>query len=149
MTASTKVYANAQKHLDADVDFVADTIKATLHASSYTPNQATDEFFNAVTNELTTANGYTAGGVALGTKSVTVTSLTTAYKAAATTWTAGLGQTLTARWCVIRKDTGTSSTSPVLAYVLLDTTPADVSATNAAFTITWDATDGVFKVVAS
>lgn len=149
MTASTKVYGNAQKHLDADVDFAADTIKAALASSSYTPNQATHEFFSDITNELTTANGYTAGGATLGTKSVTVTSLTTAYKAAATTWTAGVGQTLTARYCIVYKSTGTGSTSPLLAYVLLDTTPADVSATNAAFTITWDATDGVFKVVAS
>lgn len=149
MAAQTKVYGNTQKHLDNDVDWASDTIKVSLHTSAYTPNQATDEFFSTVTNELATANGYTSGGATLASKSVTVTSLTTAYKAGATTWTAGAGQTITARYAVVRKDTGTASTSPVLAYVLLDTTPADVSATNAAFTITWDSTDGVFKVVAA
>jgi hypothetical protein len=154
MAASTKVYGTAQKHLDADVDWVADTIKVTMHSSSYTPNQSTHEFFSSVTNELTTANGYTAGGATLGTKSVTVTGLVTAYLAAATSWSVASGQTLTARWAVVRKDTGTAATSPVLAYVLLDTTPADVTASasggaSTTFTLTWDATDGVFKVTAS
>lgn len=148
MAAQTKVYGNTQKHLDQDVDWVADTIKVSLHTSAYVPNQATDEFFSTVTNELATANGYTAGGLALASKAVTVTSLTTAYKAAASSWTAS-GGPITARYAVVRKDTGTATTSPVLAYCLLDTTPADVSATSAAFTVTWDSTDGVFKVVAS
>ena len=146
--ATTTVYANAQKHLDDDVDWSSDTIKVTLHSSAYTP-ASSHEFFNSVTNELSTANGYTNGGATLGTKSRTVTGNVTAYKAAATTWTAGAGQTLTARYAVVRKDTGTASTSPVLCYVLLDSAPADVSATNAAFTLTWDSTDGVFKVTAS
>lgn len=143
----TKVYGNAQKHLDQDVDFVADTIKVTLHTATYAPNQATDEFFSSATNELATGAGYTAGGATLGTKSVAVTSLTTAYRAAATSWTAS--GSLTARYAVVWKDTGVATTSPLLAYVLLDSAPADVTATNAAFTLTWDATDGVFKVVAS
>lgn len=143
----TKVYGTAQKHLDADVDFVADTIKVTLHTSAYVPNQATHEFASSLTNELPTANGYTVGGATLGTKSVVVTSLTTAYRAAATSWTAS--GSLTARWAVVWKDTGVATTSPLLAYVLLDSAPADVTATNAAFTLTWDATDGVFKVVAA
>lgn len=147
--AQTLVYGTAQKHLDADVDWVADTIKMTLHTSAYTFNQATHEFFSSVTNELGTANGYTAGGATLASKSVTVTSLTTAYKAAAVTWTPGAGQTLTARFAVVWKDTGSAATSPVLARILLDSAPADVSATNAAFTVTPDATDGVFKAVAS
>jgi hypothetical protein len=143
----TKVYGNAQKHLDVDVDFAADTIKCTLHTSTYSPNQATHEFASSLTNELSTANGYTVGGATLGTKSVTVTSLTTAYKAAATSWTAS--GSITARYAVVWKDTGSAATSPLLAYVLLDSAPADVTATNAAFTITWDSTDGVFKAVAS
>ena len=47
---------------------------------------------------------------------------------------------------VIRKDTGTDSTSPLLGYVDLG---ADTSATNADWTATWDATDGVLKITAS
>jgi len=144
----TTVYNNAPKHIDDDVDWSADTIKVTLHSSSYTFS-ATHEFFSSITNELTTANGYTAGGATLGTKSRTVTGAVTAYKAAATTWTPGAAETLTARYAVVRKDTGTPSTSPVLICVLLDSAPADKSASNAAFTLTWDSTDGVFKITAS
>lgn len=118
----------------------------SAHSSSYTPNQSTHEFFTDATNELSTANGYTAGGATLGTKSVALSSLTTALKAAATTWTPGAGQTLTIRYLVIRKDTGTGSTSPLLGYVDLG---ADTSATNAAWTATWDSTDGVLKLTAS
>lgn len=148
MAATTVVFNNAQKHLDDDVDWASDTIKVSLHSSSYTPSQS-HEFFSSVTNELSTANGYTAGGATLGTKSVVVTGTATQYRAAATTWTAGSGETLTARYAIVRKDSGSAATSPLLCYVLLDNTPADVSATNADFTITWHATDGVFKVTAS
>lgn len=156
MAVVTKVYGTAQKHLDADVDWASDTIKGSLHSSSYTPTQATDEFFTSATNELTTLNGYTAGGQTLASKSVTVTSLVTAYKAAALSWSVASGETLQARWLVIRKDTGTAGTSPLLAYVDLaaSNTGAGPSASasggaSTAFVVTPDATDGVFKVTAS
>lgn len=149
--ATTKVYGNAQKNLDANVDWAADTIKVSLHTSSYTPNQSTHEFFTSATNELTTANGYTAGGATLGSKSVTVTGLVTAYKAATTTWAVASGQTLTARYAVIRKDTGSGATSPVLAYVdfTTDQTASASGGASTSFDLVWDTTDGVFKVTAS
>ena len=149
--ATTKVYGTAQKHLDADVDWVSDTIKVTLHTSTYTPNQSTHEFFSSVTNELSTANGYTAGGLALGTKSVVVTALVTAYKAATSSWAVASGQTLTARYAVVRKDTGTAATSPVLVYVDMttDQTASASGGASTSFDLVWDATDGVFKVTAA
>jgi hypothetical protein len=149
--ATTKVYGTAQKHLDADVDWAADTIKVSLHNSTYTPNQSTHEFFSSVTNELATANGYTAGGATLGSKSVTVTALVTAYKAATTSWAITSGQTLTARYAVVRKDTGTAATSPVLAYVdfTTDQTASASGGASTSFDLVWDATDGVFKVTAA
>ena len=53
------------------VNWMSDTIKVALTTSSYTPNQDTDDFFNDVTNELSTAGGYTSGGASLGSKSCT------------------------------------------------------------------------------
>lgn len=149
--ATTKVYGTAQKHLDADVDWATDTIKVSLHTSTYTPNQSTHEFFSSITNELTTANGYTAGGSTLASKSVTVTALVTAYKAATTSWAVASGQTLTARYAVVRKDTGSSATSPVLAYVDMttDQTASASGGASTSFDLVWDTTDGVFKVTAS
>ena len=149
MTVSAKWFdLGLDKVAGGSISWTSDTIKVAATSSAYTPNQATHEFFSDVTNELSTANGYTAGGATLGTKSVAAgaTAATRALKAAATTWTPGSGQTLTIRYLVIYKSTGTGSTSPLLGYVDLG---ADTSATNANWTATWDATDGVLKITAS
>lgn len=149
MAAPTaKAYANGLKHLVSDTIWTTDTIKATLHTSTYVPNQATDEFFSSATNELATANGYTAGGFTLASKSLTIAALLISLKAGAISWTAS--GTLTARWLVIRKDTGTAGTSPLLAYVLLDSAPADISVGSpTVLTITPDATNGVIQLTAT
>lgn len=143
MPVTAQWYATGAKHVATGTIWTTDTIKVSLHTSTYTPSQTTHEFFSSTTNELATANGYTAGGATLGTKSVVTTGLVTALRAANTVWTAGSGQTITARYAVIRKDTGTASTSPLLGYVDFG---ADTSATNGNFTITWDSTDGVLKL---
>lgn len=54
------------------VDYLSDTIKVALTTSSYAYNLDTHEFFSDVTNEITGA-GYTAGGVTLGSKTITYT----------------------------------------------------------------------------
>lgn len=149
MAVTAKWYAlGLDKVASGTIAWTSDTIKVAACSSSYTPNQSTHEFFSDVTNELTTANGYTAGGATLGTKSVAAgaSALTRALKAAATTWTPSSGQTLTIHYLVVYKSTGTGSTSPLLGYVDLG---ADTSATNANWTATWDATDGVLKLTAS
>jgi hypothetical protein len=63
------------------VDYLSDTIKCSLHASTYTPNLDTHEVFSDVTNEVTGTN-YSAGGTTLGSKTVTYT----AANSWATTW---------------------------------------------------------------
>jgi hypothetical protein len=125
------------------VDWVTDTIKTTLHTTTYTPNQDTHVFATDLTNELTTTGGYTVGGVTLGTKSVTYDSTTneTRLIAANASWTA---LTATFRYAIVWKDTGTAATSPLLGYVDLGATT--ITGTN--FTIQWDAT-GVLKVTAA
>jgi hypothetical protein len=116
-----------------------------LCTSSYTADFDAHEFYSSVTNELTTANGYTAGGATLGTKSATYISADdqTALKAANTVWTPAAGETLTARYAVVFRDTGTASTSPL---ILLVDFGANLSATGAAFTIDWNDTGGVLKI---
>jgi hypothetical protein len=147
MAVTAKVYGKALKHFaQGDINWASDTIKVSAHSSSYSPSQANDEFYTDLTNELGTANGYTSGGATLASKSVAYATLVTAMKAAATTWTPSAGQTLTIRYLVVRKDTGSGATSPLICYVDLG---ADTSATNANWTATWDSTDGVLKLTAT
>lgn len=100
------------------IDYLTDNIAASLHTNTYTPNIDTDETFTDATNELTTANGYTAGGQNLGTKTVSynATGNVTTYSAADFSWTAS-GGSLVFRYVVIRKNTGTASTSPLIGVL--------------------------------
>lgn len=140
-------YGNGVKHVVTDAIWTSDTIKVALTTSTYTPDQDAHEFFSSVTNELATANGYTAGGLTLGTKSVAYDATTnqTRFIAANAQWTATAGNSITARKAIIYKSTGTASTSPLLGWVDFG---ADVTATGDNFTITWDAT-GVLRITAS
>jgi hypothetical protein len=134
------MYAEASKNLIGSnpIDFVNDTIKVMLCTSSYTPSIAHD-FKNDITNEIT-GTGYTAGGLTLTSKTATRTSGNTVYTAANATWS---GATFTTRYAVVYKDTGVSSTSPLICYFDFgtDQSPAGVN-----YTLTWDATNGIFKM---
>jgi len=125
------------------VNWTSDTIKVALTTSTYVPNQDTDEFFNAVTNEVS-GTGYTAGGVTLGSKTLTYDTASNESRlgAANASWSTA---SFTARIAVIYKSTGTSSTSPVMGYVNFG---GDQTVSSGTFTIQWDAT-GVLKVTAS
>jgi len=124
----------------APINWTADTIKVALCTSSFTPDQDVMDFFDDVTNEIT-GTGYTAGGTTLTTPTKTYTGATNVIKLDAddAVWTTA---TLTARYAVIYKDTGTASTSPIMGYVDFG---ADVSSTAASFTIVWDAA-GIFTI---
>jgi hypothetical protein len=121
-------------------DWDTDTIKCSLHTSTYVPNNDTDDTFTNATNEIT-GTGYTAGGATLAASAPTYDTATDQIRCDAvdTTWTTS---TLTARIAVIYKSTGTASTSPLLAFVNFG---ADVSTTAGTFQITWDAT-GIFII---
>lgn len=123
------------------IDLLTDTIKVMLTTSPYTPNQDTHDFVNDVTNEVT-GTGYTAGGATLASKSLVDTNNVTKFDAADTSWATS---TITARRAVIYKDSGTPSTSPVLAWVDFG---ADVSSSAGTFQITWDAA-GIMTITAT
>lgn len=131
------------------IDYLSDTIKVALCTSTYSPNQDTHEFFSDITNQLSTANGYTAGGATLGSKTTTYTGATntTAQDAADTAWTASGGSIGPFRYGIVYKDTGTASTSPLIGYVDFGSDQTITSGNTG--TIVWDATDGVFKIVAT
>lgn len=78
--------------------------------------------YAGLTNEVAAANGYSTGGIAVTLAAAGTTSVTLNF-ATNPVWTAS-GGSITARFAVLYQVAGN-----VLAYVLLDSTPADVTAT--------------------
>ena len=67
-------YDKGIKHLHLD-SLLTDDIKVALVLSGYTPNSSTHEYYDVdITNEHTTSSGYTLGGQALTTKTLTTPS---------------------------------------------------------------------------
>lgn len=125
-----------------EIDLDSDAIHATLHTSTYTPDQDADDYFNDATNELSTANGYTAGGQALASKTVTYTAGTNkwVFDAADVVWSSS---TLTWRTAVLHdRATGADSTRPLILYQQGD---ADTISTNADTTLQWHAS-GIIEI---
>ena len=144
MAVTNKWYGNAFiSAFDKEIDYLADAITVTLHTSAHTPDQDNDDYQNDFENELGTANGYTAGGQAMGTKVNDYTAGTNvvAFKAADVVWTAT--GTLTARTANVACTTpGTAATNPLMTYHQSD---ADISATDAAWT--FDVPAGGFATI--
>ena len=130
MAVSSHLYGLALKSFaTAAVNYTGGTVKAMLCTSSYVPDQDAHQFKSDVTGEVT-GTGYTAGGAALTTKTLTydAPSNTLTLDADDVTWAAA---TITARYLVFYVDTGTASTSPLISYVDFG---ADVTSAGAAFT---------------
>lgn len=144
MTASISFYNNWKAAIAEVVPRTA-TFKVTLHNSTYT-FAATHNVYADLTNELATANGYTNGGLALTSVSWTQTSGTATFTAANAVWTAS-GGSIVARRAVIRAvGTFNSQVDPLVASILLDTTPADVTTTTGnTLTLQWNGS-GIFTL---
>jgi hypothetical protein len=61
------------KALNKEIDVDSDALVWTLHTSTYAPNRDTHAYVSSLSNELGTAGGYTSGGLAAGTITVTYT----------------------------------------------------------------------------
>lgn len=149
MAVTANWYGKALSHIiKGEVSYLTDTIKTALVTSSYVYNKDTHETFaDVLANEVAVVanNGYTARGVALGTKSVVYDSATDRNRlvAANPSWTPSAGISLAAAGCVFYKDTGTNATSWLLGYVNFGLT---VTATGAAFSVILDPTDGLLYI---
>jgi hypothetical protein len=100
-----------------------DSFKMGLATSSSNLSSSTTTYAG-VTGELTTANGYTSGGQAVTLAAAGSAGTCTVTQSAGIVWTAS-GAGITARFSFIYEVGGN-----VLAYALLDSTPADVTATS-------------------
>ena len=118
-----------EKILKGQFDFDSDTFKCALFLS--TSNLSTSSTtYAGVTNEHSNANGYTTGGVTVTFTISGTTSVTVSF-ASNPSWTAS-GGSIVARFAAIYESGG-----DVVAYCLLDSTPANVT-TASGFTLTID-----------
>jgi len=125
---------------DYDLDNASVEVKVALVTSAYSPDIDTHEDYADITNEVT-GTGYTAGGKLLANKAVTkdTTDDEGVFDADNVTWS---NSTITARGAVVYVDTGTDSTSLLIAY--FDFGEDKVSSAGD-FIIQW-ATEGIINV---
>jgi hypothetical protein len=127
-TASFIAYDSFKRDLiNGTMDVDTDTFICGLSTSAYTPNRSTHETVSNITNELS-GNGYARQTLA----SVALTEPTTGtwmFDSADPVFTAS-GGSIVARYYWVFDDTPTSPADPLCHYGLLDTTPADVTATD-------------------
>jgi len=130
---------------DGTIDMDNDTFKCALLTSGYVPNTATQSVWADISaNEVPAANGYVAGGYTM-TVTWAHTGGTTTFDSDDPNWTA-IGGSIVCRYAVIYDDTPTIPADPLVAYSLLDNTPADVTVTDGnKLTLQIDA-NGVFTV---
>jgi len=137
--ATTSLYTKFPKALaNAEINWIADTIKVALVTSAYSPNQDVHGYFSDIVNEAT-GTGYTAGGATLVSKTVTQADASNkqTFDAADVAWP---GSTITARYAVIYKSTGSGNSSPLIGYVDFG---VDQASTSGTFQIQWNAA-GIF-----
>lgn len=107
---------------------LSDTVKMALHTSGYTPNQSTDASQSALGNEHAQQYGYTTGGATCGSVSWAATAGTLAFDLADGVWNA-TGGSIVCRHAVLY-NSNAGGTNDLIAYSLLDNTPADVTCTD-------------------
>lgn len=145
-----KVYDIAKKYLADGTHDLDDTTnwKIALFLSTSNANTLSvgTNILGDLTNEHANANGYTTGGVACAGQTWTNSAGTITFDANDVVWTAS-GGSIVARFAVLyRNATVNSIVKPLLAVCLLDTTPADVTATTGnTLTITQNAS-GLFTL---
>jgi len=96
--------------LDEQHDLVADTINIALYTSSASLGAGTTAY--STKNEIT-GSGYTAGGVALSSKTVDTSGTTAYFDSADPSWTSA---TFTANGALIYNDTNSDKAIAVLAF---------------------------------
>jgi hypothetical protein len=72
--------------MNGEVDWDTHDLRVTLHSASYVPDLDAHDYVADLTNELATGGGYTSGGLAVASKSITTTlgSAWTVQRAAST-----------------------------------------------------------------
>lgn len=137
-----KVYEQTKLQLGkATFDLTAGTYNCALFTSASNAQTLTASNKLAdLTNEVSNANGYTTGGVALASVTYANVAGTETFTSGVAQWTASAAG-IVARSAVIYKvGTFTTIVNPIICVCYLDATPADVTATaGTTLTITMNA----------
>ncbi len=128
------------------VDLDGDAFSLLLTTSSYTPNAATHTMVSDITNEVS-GNGYARQVLA----SVAYTEIgpngLMRFDSADPVFTASGGSIVARYWVLFSNANGSDATRELLAYGLLDNTPADVTTTDGnTLTVNVDGTNGWFTL---
>jgi hypothetical protein len=125
VAASAWTFTNAGRTslLNGDFDLDTNTFLMALFLSTSNLG-AGSTTYAGLTDEHANANGYTTGGVSMGALTLSGTTTVTVDDPADVVWTAS-GGSIVARFAVIYESGGN-----VLAYALLDNSPADVTVTS-------------------
>jgi hypothetical protein len=139
-----KLYNTAKEKIGQGlIDLDGHTFKMALFLSTSNCDTLTHDELGDLTNQHANGNGYTTGGETLTSVTWSNSSGTITFDADNVIWTAS-GGSITARFAVIYDDTVAGD--PLLAVCLLDTAPADVTATTGnTLTITINAS-GIFTL---
>lgn len=111
---------------DATIDLDGHVFNVALLDAGYTPSLAHDEYTDVSGNEIAGVDGYTTGGESLANITWGQTGGVATFDSDPVEWLAS-GGGITARYAVMYDDT--SSGKKLVGYMLLDTAPADVTAT--------------------
>jgi len=134
------IYNSYKKNIETVGWETANTIKAMLVTSSYTPDIDNHANKSDVTNEVS-GNGYTAGGNEITNRAMVQDNANDLAKSTADNVIFS-DVSITTRGAVIYKDTGDDTTSSLIAYLGFG---ADQTITESDFELQWNE-DGIFTI---
>ena len=129
-------------------DLHNNAVKLMLVTSAYTPSELHDILANVLTSpspEVASGDGYTTGGEALASKTITLSDSPSqaVFDAANVTWTA---LTKTFRYGILYINaTIDGFVNPLIAYIVFDMTPADIVVGGIDWTVQWSPS-GILKL---
>lgn len=111
---------------DGTIDLDSHTFKCALFLSTSNAGDVAQTSYSSLTNQHSNANGYTTGGVTV-TATWNYSGTTATFDCTDPAWTAS-GGSIVARWAVIYDDTPAGKS--LVAFCLMDDTPADITVTS-------------------
>ena len=131
---------------DGTIDMDGDSFKMALFLSTSNIATTSVDGYAAATNEHANGNGYTTGGEAVASPTWVESTGTVTFDCADQAWTAS-GGSIIARYAAIYDDTVTTPVAdPIVCHSLLDSAPADVTATDTNTLTIAIAAGGVFTL---